>query len=345
MGSSWLWFSGAVFAAFFLAACGSENANQENDELRAQVVELEARLAGEGTSNTELEARLGALEAQLAERSAVPDTLEQPLLEQPTTEQPDADEPEASPTPASVVSVVATTRFIANTGGTGVSLRSECENAARTGGAWPEGQQVTVVGAGTNACTGWVLARLGNTESWVRASYVSESKPEPAAGPPPAPVTPTPPIATRTPTATPTRIAPTPTPSPRPLPTPLPTPVATPVATPVGISWTVRLNDCLNAWSQVQTLELALPLARSLGVNTQYQQDEINDLNSRISAAQCFGSGARASAETPSALSCSNARYAATTLELTISLAPGIASPQPSQHALQELREYLAGGC
>src|SRR5262245_43366385 len=40
-------------------------------------------------------------------------------------------------------------------GGTGVSLRSDCLDSARSGGGWPDGAVVTVTESGADRCSGW----------------------------------------------------------------------------------------------------------------------------------------------------------------------------------------------
>ena len=65
-------------------------------------------------------------------------------------------------------------RFIGNTGGDGVAWRDACDDAARIGGAWPEGTEVTVEERGTGACFTWSLARADDTVSWVRNIFLVE---------------------------------------------------------------------------------------------------------------------------------------------------------------------------
>src|SRR5262245_53108285 len=58
-------------------------------------------------------------------------------------------------------------------GGTGVSLRSDCLDAARSGGGWPDGAVVVVTESGTERCNGWVRATREGATSWVRSEYLT----------------------------------------------------------------------------------------------------------------------------------------------------------------------------
>ena len=106
------------------------------------------------------------------------------------------------------------TRYVANTGGSGVSLRSSCRTEDRTGGAFAEGTRGEVIEQGTGACEGWSVLAVGDSASWVRDVYLSASRPA-CASPPTAAKTPTPPP-----------IMATAPPSFRPPPTATPTPTA-----------------------------------------------------------------------------------------------------------------------
>jgi S1-C subfamily serine protease len=75
------------------------------------------------------------------------------------------------------------TRFVANTGGSGVAVRSDCEDSARASGALSEGQRVSVVRIGAGACGGWSYVDTGGAVSWVRDGYLSESPPRVASAP------------------------------------------------------------------------------------------------------------------------------------------------------------------
>jgi hypothetical protein len=58
-------------------------------------------------------------------------------------------------------------------GGTGISLRSDCTDAARAGGAWTDNTQVDVVEYGAGRCAGWTRATTGSVTSWVRDEYLA----------------------------------------------------------------------------------------------------------------------------------------------------------------------------
>jgi hypothetical protein len=64
------------------------------------------------------------------------------------------------------------TASIGNTGGTGVSLRSDCADDARTPGAWADTVVVTVLEFGTDTCAGWTYVAAEGTETWVRDEYL-----------------------------------------------------------------------------------------------------------------------------------------------------------------------------
>ena len=79
---------------------------------------------------------------------------------------------------------------IGATGGRGVSLRSDCADEARIGGALREGHPVELVSAGSGRCAGWTLVSYrtadGNeSETWVRDAYLVETSPPPQATAPP----------------------------------------------------------------------------------------------------------------------------------------------------------------
>ncbi len=132
------------------------------------------------------------------------------------------------PTPAPVTETVAPpqTRYITDTGGTGVSRRNDCLDSARTGQeAFVEGERVQREARGINRCEGWSRVRAGDRESWVRNGYLS-------AAPPPA-STPAPRVATATPTPAP---APTRAPTPTPLVCEIPEAAAKVVASTVKVT-------------------------------------------------------------------------------------------------------------
>ncbi|MCC6237106.1 MAG: hypothetical protein IT299_05975 [Dehalococcoidia bacterium] len=82
--------------------------------------------------------------------------------------------------------------FVANTGGTGVSLRTRCEDAARVAGpGLKDGTEVAVTTVGSGACSGWVLVDAAGTTTWVHLSYLQPERPEVVAqAPAPAPAAP-----------------------------------------------------------------------------------------------------------------------------------------------------------
>ena len=68
------------------------------------------------------------------------------------------------------------TRYIANTDGLGIEVRTVCDDQAGSGG-WPEGAQVTVVYARAD-CPEWLLVKRSEEDgSWVRVAYLSETPP------------------------------------------------------------------------------------------------------------------------------------------------------------------------
>lgn len=74
------------------------------------------------------------------------------------------------------------TRYISATGGVGVSYRSACEDNARIDGSWPEGTELKIVLAGDANCADWTLMTDGDTTSWVRDRYLSETAPVVSSG-------------------------------------------------------------------------------------------------------------------------------------------------------------------
>lgn len=111
-------------------------------------------------------------------------------------------------------------RYIANTGGSGVSLRDDCLAEARLDGSLAEGASVVLSHQGVGFCDGWSIVAGSTSASWVENQYLSASPPTVA-----QPATPQPTAApTKAPTAAPTA---TPRPS-----TPTPTPTAVPSTPP-----------------------------------------------------------------------------------------------------------------
>jgi len=80
----------------------------------------------------------------------------------------------ASTTPEGTV--LGATMRIGETGGTGVSLRSDCAEAAREPGAIADGVEVTVLQIGSGDCEGWFVVRAGEVASWVSETYLVEGE-------------------------------------------------------------------------------------------------------------------------------------------------------------------------
>jgi hypothetical protein len=74
-------------------------------------------------------------------------------------------------------------RYIANTGGVGVSHRSACETAARIDGSWPDGTELEIVLDSEPGCENWSLLSDGQITSWVSNSYLSLTEPAPSVAP------------------------------------------------------------------------------------------------------------------------------------------------------------------
>jgi hypothetical protein len=102
----------------------------------------------------------------------------------------------SQPTPPGIDgSLAGQVRYISNTDGLGVKVRTTCDDQTGSGG-WPEGSAVTVVYARAD-CPDWLLLKRSEEDgSWVRVAYLSEVPPAAA---PIAAVNPTQPPA---PTAT-----------------------------------------------------------------------------------------------------------------------------------------------
>ena len=75
-----------------------------------------------------------------------------------------------------------TTRYVANSGGVGVSHRSACEDAARVDGVWPEGAELQIVLSDDANCADWTLLSDGTVTSWVRNKYLASAAPATAGG-------------------------------------------------------------------------------------------------------------------------------------------------------------------
>ena len=68
-------------------------------------------------------------------------------------------------------------RYIGNTGGVGVSLRSACAADARSPGGWPEATEVRLLDSDEAGCEGWSLAEAGGATSWVSELYLVQERP------------------------------------------------------------------------------------------------------------------------------------------------------------------------
>ena len=101
--------------------------------------------------------------------------------------------------------------YIGNTGGLGVSLRSDCTTDARLATAWPESTRVQLLQLGEGRCQGWSLAQVNGVTSWVSQHYLTSDAPAATTllASAPAPTAPAPAA-----TDAPTTPSPTPTPEP-----------------------------------------------------------------------------------------------------------------------------------
>ena len=84
--------------------------------------------------------------------------------------------PEDDPTP---LPIVEERLAISGTGGSGVALRDDCADDARSGGSLPEGAEVTRISEGAARCEGWSVVRHltadSDIETWVRDDYLQPS--------------------------------------------------------------------------------------------------------------------------------------------------------------------------
>jgi hypothetical protein len=102
-------------------------------------------------------------------------------------------EPEASATPTDTESAAALetapsvaepeTRYIGNTGGLGVSLRSDCTTDARIAGGWAEATEVQLLDSDDARCEGWHRAEAQGVTSWVSELYLVQQPPTVAVAP------------------------------------------------------------------------------------------------------------------------------------------------------------------
>lgn len=75
-----------------------------------------------------------------------------------------------------------TIRYIANSGGVGVSHRSACQDTARIDGVWPEGVELEIVLSDEPDCADWTLLSDGTVTSWVRNKYLASTVPTTGGG-------------------------------------------------------------------------------------------------------------------------------------------------------------------
>lgn len=137
------------------SGCSSENDGEEIDALRDEIAQLRADLAEASVTPT------AAAELMTPTPTIVPAT------------------PSPTEAPKSQALDTPTPRYVAATGGSGVSLRSGCSDSDRVEGSWPEGSEVLVVAEGMGACVGWWEAEASGARSWVLDRYLSDTAPTP----------------------------------------------------------------------------------------------------------------------------------------------------------------------
>lgn len=161
-------FAAALVAALAISCGGGGDTDREIAELREQVTELQERVsAAEASASAAPEVAVTASPA-------------------PTVTQSPSPQPDPTSVPVSPPQV----RFIANTGGVGVSVRTGCRSEDRADGSWPEAAEVLVREAGIGPCEAWSIATFAGVTSWVSNQYLSVNKPAPP--PPPSVGTPSP---------------------------------------------------------------------------------------------------------------------------------------------------------
>ena len=67
------------------------------------------------------------------------------------------------------------TGTIANTGGSGVSMRRQCARDARVGGVIDDRAVVTILKRGAGDCAGWSFVAVGSVSSWVNDRYLESN--------------------------------------------------------------------------------------------------------------------------------------------------------------------------
>ena len=149
-------------AVLFAAACGGDGDDERVAALEAEVEALQARVAELegaariGGASDDTAARLGAAPSPTASPSATPTP---------------------KPEPTSVPIAAPVLRYIGDTGGEGVSLRSDCSDEARAAGGLHEGADVFVEEEGVGQCVGWSVVSSGATRTWVRDDYLVDEPP------------------------------------------------------------------------------------------------------------------------------------------------------------------------
>ena len=84
--------------------------------------------------------------------------------------------PTPTPGPAVDTRLAGQTRYVANTEGLGVKVRSACDDQTGMGG-WPDGVPVTIEYARAD-CSDWLLVKRSNGDrSWVRFAYLANAAP------------------------------------------------------------------------------------------------------------------------------------------------------------------------
>ena len=81
------------------------------------------------------------------------------------------------PEPSTEVLAEPVLLFIGDTGGDGVSLRSDCSVEARADGGLLEGDEVLVEERGIGSCAGWSVVRAGEVTTWVEDQYLVAEQP------------------------------------------------------------------------------------------------------------------------------------------------------------------------
>lgn len=128
--------------------------------------------------------RIEQLEAELAEmRAAISTVTAAPPSPRPNAELATVIPTESAPTPVPIATSTSepvsppSARWIANTDGAGLSIRTDCDPSARSDAFWPEGLLVQVIERGVGRCAGWSLGDMNGVQSWVHNSYLAMTAP------------------------------------------------------------------------------------------------------------------------------------------------------------------------